>query len=166
MKDTPTRRHADTPTRSSPRHACDCSFSHLIAPRLWAAHGEIAGGIGLFVDARPFDVTVLQSEFGDRAIGQIPNPGVFLRAIIIAIHDRSAKCEALKESRIRGTVNEREYFFPIEDIEIDEILVDEQFVWRRNHLITPIVPDQKQAVEREQRKAASPLTWYPRKPFS
>jgi len=126
------------PTRSFPDHTCDCSFSHLIAARLWAAHGEIAGGIGLFVDARPFDVTVLQSEFGDRAIGQIPDPGVFLRAIIIAIHNRSAKCEALKESRVRGTVDEREYFFPIEDIEIDEILVDEQFVWRRNDLITPI----------------------------
>ena len=49
---------------------------------------------------------------------------------------------------MRSDVNNRKDFVPIKDIEIYEILVDEQLFRRRNNLISSILPDEKQSVER------------------
>ena len=97
----------------------------------------------MFVNSSAFDVPILQTDFGDRAIGQALDPGLLLCATIIAVHNGTTKCKTLKKGRILSAVNEREYLLSIKDGEIDEILVDKQFVRRRDHLIAAIIPHEQ-----------------------
>ena len=122
-------------------HAGDCSFGDLISACFRTANRKIGGGKRLFVGPGAFGVPIFQADLGDRTISQKPYLRVLLSAIVVAVHNRPAECETLNESRFRGAVDKREYFLPIEDSEIDEVLVDKQLIRRGYHLIAAGVPD-------------------------
>src|SRR5215470_14368647 len=130
------------------RCAGDGSFGHPIASRLRAPYGKRVSRKGLLVNSCTFYMPILETDFGHGAIGQIPDFCVLLGAIIVAIHNRSPKSKSFEERRGRGAVNNRKNLVTIKDIEIGKILVDEQFFRRRHDLISSIVPDEKQPIER------------------
>ena len=129
------------------RHAGDCALGQLISARFRPTNRKIADGKRLFVCASAFGVSIFQPDLGDWTIGQELYFRAFQSAIVVAVHDGSAKCETLNESRFRCTVDKRKYLLPIEDPEIGEILVDKQLIGRGYHLIAPGIPNQEQAVQ-------------------
>src|SRR6266481_5201670 len=128
-------------------HARNRSFGHLKSASFWASNDNIAGRKSLLVDSSAFGMPVFETKLFYWLIGNKTDLGAFLSARIVTIHDGAAEGEAFQKRRLGCAIYDGENAFPVVNPEIEQIFIHEHSLRRRNHLVTPVLPDQHQSIQ-------------------
>jgi len=107
-------------------HARNRSFGYLKSASFWASNDNIVARKSLLVDSGALGMPIFETKLFDWLIGNKTDPGTFLSARIVAIHDGAAEGETFQKRRLGRAIYDGENAIPVVDPEIEQILVHER----------------------------------------